>query len=50
MVCGSVEEGAALLQRGFRLLAYSIDVLLYLEAVKTGIAGLVAARDALTGA
>jgi 2-keto-3-deoxy-L-rhamnonate aldolase RhmA len=40
MVCGSVTEGRALLERGFRLLAYSIDIWLYEEAVRTGIAGL----------
>jgi 2-keto-3-deoxy-L-rhamnonate aldolase RhmA len=49
MVCGSVEEGAGLLERGFRLLAYSIDVLLYQEGVRAGIAGLAAARDAIAG-
>ncbi|HEU0335359.1 MAG TPA: aldolase/citrate lyase family protein [Gaiellaceae bacterium] len=47
MVCGSVEEGAGLLERGFRLLAYSIDVLLYQEGVRAGIAGLASARDAI---
>jgi 2-dehydro-3-deoxyglucarate aldolase/4-hydroxy-2-oxoheptanedioate aldolase len=40
MVCGSAEEGAALVRRGFRILAYSIDIYLYEEAVKEGIAGL----------
>jgi hypothetical protein len=30
----------ALLERGFRLLAYSIDIWLYEEAVRAGIAGL----------
>jgi 2-keto-3-deoxy-L-rhamnonate aldolase RhmA len=40
MVCGSVEEGRALLERGFRILAYSIDIWLYEEAVRAGIAGL----------
>ena len=40
MVCGSVEEGVALVGRGFRILAYSIDIYLYEEAVKAGIAGL----------
>jgi len=40
MVCGSVEEGAALVGRGFRILSYSIDIYLYEEAVKAGIAGL----------
>jgi 2-keto-3-deoxy-L-rhamnonate aldolase RhmA len=44
MVCGSVEEGRALLARGFRLLAYSIDIWIYEDAVRAGIAGL---RDAL---
>ena len=44
MVCGSVEEGRALLTRGFRLLAYSIDIWLYEEAVRAGVAGL---RDAV---
>jgi len=44
MVCGSVEEGSALLARGFRLLAYSIDIWIYEDAVRAGIAGL---RDAL---
>ncbi|TML86498.1 MAG: aldolase [Actinobacteria bacterium] len=43
MVCGSVEEGAALVQRGFRILAYSFDIVLYEDAVKTGIASLRAA-------
>jgi 2-keto-3-deoxy-L-rhamnonate aldolase RhmA len=40
MVCGSVEEGRALLRRGFRMLAYSIDIWLYEDAVRAGIAGL----------
>jgi len=40
MVCGSVEEGLALVERGFRILAYSIDIYLYEEAVRAGIAGL----------
>ena len=40
MVCGSVAEGRALFERGFRLLAYSIDIWLYEEAVRAGIAGL----------
>lgn len=43
MVCGSVEEGAALVERGFRILAYSIDIYLYEDAVRDGIAGLRAA-------
>jgi hypothetical protein len=40
MVCGSVEEGRALLGRGFRMLAYSIDIWLYEDAVRAGIAAL----------
>jgi 2-keto-3-deoxy-L-rhamnonate aldolase RhmA len=40
MVCGSVDEGRALFDRGFRLLAYSIDIWLYEDALKAGIAGL----------
>jgi 2-dehydro-3-deoxyglucarate aldolase/4-hydroxy-2-oxoheptanedioate aldolase len=43
MVCGSVEEGAALVRRGFRILAYSIDIYLYEDAIRTGIASLRAA-------
>jgi 2-keto-3-deoxy-L-rhamnonate aldolase RhmA len=43
MVCSSVEEGAFLLERGFRLLAYSIDLLLYQDALRAGLAGLRAA-------
>jgi 2-keto-3-deoxy-L-rhamnonate aldolase RhmA len=41
MVCGSVEEGRSLLGRGFRLLAYSIDIWIYEDALRQGIAGLV---------
>lgn len=47
MVCGSAEEGASLLARGFRLLAYSIDLIIYQEALRAGISELAAARDAL---
>ena len=43
MVCSSVDEGAALVERGFRILAYSFDIVLYEDAVKTGIAALRAA-------
>jgi 2-keto-3-deoxy-L-rhamnonate aldolase RhmA len=43
MVCGSPEEGAALVERGFRILAYSIDIYLYEEAVRAGIERLRAA-------
>lgn len=39
-VCSSVAEGRALLGRGFRLLAYGIDVPLYEDALRTGVAGL----------
>ncbi len=45
MVCSSVEEGAALLRRGFRLLAYSIDVLLYQDALRAGLSRLSDVRD-----
>jgi len=45
MVCSSVEEGADLLRRGFRLLAYQIDVVLYQDSVRAGINALRAARD-----
>jgi 2-dehydro-3-deoxyglucarate aldolase/4-hydroxy-2-oxoheptanedioate aldolase len=44
MVCGSPEEGAALVERGFRILAYSLDIVLYQDAVE---AGLVALRGLL---
>jgi 2-keto-3-deoxy-L-rhamnonate aldolase RhmA len=40
MVCGSIDDGRALLARGFRLVSYSIDVWIYEDAVRTGIAGL----------
>ena len=40
MVCGSAEEGKELLGRGFRMLAYSIDFMLYEQALRAGIAGL----------
>lgn len=40
MVCGSVEEGKALLARGFRMLAYTIDFVLYEAALRTGITSL----------
>jgi 2-dehydro-3-deoxyglucarate aldolase/4-hydroxy-2-oxoheptanedioate aldolase len=42
MVCGSPEDGAALVERGFRILAYSFDIVLYEDAVKAGL-------DALRG-
>ena len=42
MVCGSPEEGAALVERGFRILAYSLDIVLYQDAVEAGL-------DALRG-
>jgi len=37
MVCGSPEEGAALVERGFRILAYSLDIVLYQDAVEAGL-------------
>jgi len=37
MVCGSPEEGRTLVERGFRILAYSIDVILYEDAVRAGL-------------
>jgi 2-keto-3-deoxy-L-rhamnonate aldolase RhmA len=40
MVCGSPEEGAELVERGFRILAYSIDIVVYEDAVKAGLDGL----------
>ncbi len=42
MVCGTPEEGAALVERGFRILAYSFDIVLYEDAVRAGL-------DALRG-
>ena len=40
MVCSSVDEGRDLLARGFRLLAYSLDIFLYEEAVRAGLTAL----------
>ena len=40
MVCGSVEEGRELFDRGFRLLSYSIDIWIYEDALQAGLAGL----------
>lgn len=37
MVCGSPKEGRGLVERGFRILAYSIDVILYEDAVRAGL-------------
>jgi 2-keto-3-deoxy-L-rhamnonate aldolase RhmA len=37
MVCGSPAEGRTLVERGFRILAYSIDVILYEDAVRAGL-------------
>jgi 2-keto-3-deoxy-L-rhamnonate aldolase RhmA len=37
MVCGSPEDGAELVERGFRILAYSIDIVVYEDAVKAGL-------------
>jgi 2-dehydro-3-deoxyglucarate aldolase/4-hydroxy-2-oxoheptanedioate aldolase len=47
MVCSSVGEGRRLLERGFRLLAYSFDLWIYQDALRTGIEGLVEARGQL---
>ncbi len=49
MVCSSVEEGAELLRRGFRLLAYQMDIVLYQDSVRAGIDGLRDARDGSSG-
>jgi 2-dehydro-3-deoxyglucarate aldolase/4-hydroxy-2-oxoheptanedioate aldolase len=40
MVCNTVQEGVALVERGFRILAYAIDVYLYEDAVRAGLEGL----------
>lgn len=40
MVCGSADEGAALVGRGFRMLAYSIDIVVYEDAVRAGLEAL----------
>jgi 2-keto-3-deoxy-L-rhamnonate aldolase RhmA len=40
MVCGSPEEGAALVARGFRILAYSIDIVAYEDAIRAGLTDL----------
>ena len=40
MVCSSVDEGRDLLERGFRLLSYGIDVWLYESTVRAGLDGL----------
>jgi 2-dehydro-3-deoxyglucarate aldolase/4-hydroxy-2-oxoheptanedioate aldolase len=37
MVCSSPEEGCGLVERGFRILAYSIDVILYEDTVRAGL-------------
>jgi 2-dehydro-3-deoxyglucarate aldolase/4-hydroxy-2-oxoheptanedioate aldolase len=46
MVCGSPEEGAALVERGFRILAYSLDIVLYQDAVEAGLDALRGLLDA----
>jgi 2-keto-3-deoxy-L-rhamnonate aldolase RhmA len=43
LVCGSVEEGAAAIELGFRCLGYSFDLWIYEDALQAGIAGLRAA-------
>jgi 2-keto-3-deoxy-L-rhamnonate aldolase RhmA len=47
MVCGSVDEGRQLLERGFRLLAYSFDLWIYQDALRAGLEGLAEARRGL---
>jgi 2-keto-3-deoxy-L-rhamnonate aldolase RhmA len=46
MVCGSPGEGAALVERGFRILAYSLDIVLYQDAVEAGLDALRGLLDA----
>ncbi len=43
-MAGSVEQGVALIEQGFRCLAYSRDSVLYRDALAHGIAGLRSAR------
>jgi hypothetical protein len=45
-MAGSVEQGRALIEQGFRCLAYSRDSVLYRDALAEGISGL---RKAATG-
>jgi hypothetical protein len=40
MVCSSPEEGAALVERGFSILSYSFDIVLYEDAVRAGLEAL----------
>lgn len=49
IVCGSVEEGRRFLAQGFRLLAYSFDLWIYQDALRSGLDGLAEARAALEG-
>jgi 2-keto-3-deoxy-L-rhamnonate aldolase RhmA len=49
IVCGSVDEGRGLIQRGFRLVAYSFDLWIYQDALRAGLDGLAEARRALQG-
>jgi 2-dehydro-3-deoxyglucarate aldolase/4-hydroxy-2-oxoheptanedioate aldolase len=37
MVCSSPEEGAAFVERGFRILAYSMDIAVYEDALRAGL-------------
>ena len=46
MVCNTVQEGVGLVERGFRILAFAIDVYLYEDALRAGMEGL---RTSLTG-
>jgi 2-dehydro-3-deoxyglucarate aldolase/4-hydroxy-2-oxoheptanedioate aldolase len=47
MVCNSPEEGADLVARGFRILSYSLDIVLYEDSVRAGIDAL---RERLSAA
>jgi 2-dehydro-3-deoxyglucarate aldolase/4-hydroxy-2-oxoheptanedioate aldolase len=48
MVCNTPDEGRALIERGFQILAYSMDVILYGAAIRTGLAELRASLAATT--
>jgi 2-dehydro-3-deoxyglucarate aldolase/4-hydroxy-2-oxoheptanedioate aldolase len=47
IVAGSVEDGRALIGRGFRLVGYSFDLWIYQDALAAGLAALAEARDAV---
>jgi 2-keto-3-deoxy-L-rhamnonate aldolase RhmA len=44
MVCSTVEEGRRLIRQGFKLVAYSIDLWIYQDALSAGIEGIAEAR------